>query len=85
MLPTVHIHCLPSGKISLFCEVGGQFNDNVLWTLNGNPISDACIKDNGTTITLEKDKGGKYVCRRGNHCKSSPVEIRCDNGKLYFI
>ncbi|KAG8136651.1 hypothetical protein E2320_005215 [Naja naja] len=82
LLPAVHIRCLANGKISLSCETGGQFNDNVHWTLNGNPVSDACITDNGTKIILEKGKRGKYVCQRGNHCKSSPVEMTCENGDL---
>ncbi|KAM6446149.1 uncharacterized protein PHA67_019361 isoform 2-T2 [Liasis olivaceus] len=78
----VHIHCLPDGKISLSCETGGQFNDSIYWTLNGNRISDTCVKDNGKITILEKGVHGKFICHRGNHCRSTPVELWCNNGDL---
>ncbi|KAJ7320418.1 hypothetical protein JRQ81_019929 [Phrynocephalus forsythii] len=83
----VHIHCLPDGRADVSCEVGGQANESVHWTLNGRSMneSDACPKDGGKRIILEKGVNGKLVCHRGNACSSSSMKLSCNDGKLHLL
>ncbi|XP_042312299.1 uncharacterized protein LOC121924863 [Sceloporus undulatus] len=78
----VHIHCLSDGRADLFCEAGGQSNDSIHWTLNGSGMNDidACQKDGGKRIILEKGVHGKLACHRRNSCSSSSIELSCNEG-----
>ncbi|KAH0624933.1 hypothetical protein JD844_032869 [Phrynosoma platyrhinos] len=78
----VHINCLSDGRADLSCEAGGQSNDSIHWTLNGSRMNDvdACQKDGGKRIILEKGVHGKLVCHRRNSCSSSSIELSCNEG-----
>ncbi|XP_062983674.1 uncharacterized protein LOC134399532 [Elgaria multicarinata webbii] len=82
--PVVHIHCLADGRANLSCDVGGQSNDSVYWTLNGTHLNEAdvCQKEGGKRIILEKGVRGKLVCRRRNTCSSSSIDVLCNHGDL---
>ncbi|XP_061485698.1 uncharacterized protein LOC133386098 [Rhineura floridana] len=78
----IHIHCLSDGRANLSCEVDGQSNDSIYWTLNGRSINEAdvCKKEGGKRIILEKGAHGKLVCHRRNTCSSSSIELSCSDG-----
>ncbi|XP_053164886.1 uncharacterized protein LOC128350487 [Hemicordylus capensis] len=83
MPPNIRVHCLPDGKAELSCEVGNSPRGSIYWTLNGNRLNgtDACEKDGGTTVVLEKGVTGALVCHRGNACSIS-TQLVCHDVDL---
>ncbi|XP_044298075.1 uncharacterized protein LOC123029307 [Varanus komodoensis] len=82
--PVVHIHCLADGRANLSCDIDNKSNRSVYWTLNERRLNDsnACQKDAGKRIILEKGVHGKLVCHRSNTCNSSSIEVLCNHGDL---
>ncbi|XP_009681008.2 uncharacterized protein [Struthio camelus] len=81
--PAVSIRCFPNGTGELSCDVIGNESTGFMWLLNGAALDapEACVKDGGKKVRLDKTLPGDFVCEihRGNGItRSRPIALSCD-------
>ncbi|KFQ31000.1 PREDICTED: uncharacterized protein LOC103774251 [Merops nubicus] len=85
--PSVGIQCFPNGTGELYCNVTSNGSTSFQWLLNGSVprVPEACIKDGGRKVQLDKPVPGEFVCEV-HHGKSvtrtKPVVLSCSYGDL---
>ncbi|XP_069725753.1 uncharacterized protein [Phaenicophaeus curvirostris] len=85
--PTIGIQCFPNGTGKLSCDVMSNESLSFHWLLNGSALSapEACVKDGGKKVLLEKNVPGEFVCevKHGNSVmRTRPVVLSCSYGDL---
>ncbi|XP_025896281.1 uncharacterized protein LOC112948258 [Nothoprocta perdicaria] len=81
--PAISIRCFPNGTGELTCDVTGNESTGFMWLLNGVALDapEACVKDGGKKVRLDKTVPGDFVCviHRGNSIiRSRPIALSCD-------
>ncbi|XP_062430615.1 uncharacterized protein LOC134139826 [Rhea pennata] len=81
--PAISIRCFPNGTGELTCDVIGNESTGFMWLLNGTALDapEACVKDGGKKVRLDKTVSGDFVCEihRGNGItRSRPIALSCD-------
>ncbi|XP_010222855.1 PREDICTED: uncharacterized protein LOC104577111 [Tinamus guttatus] len=81
--PAISIRCFPNGTGELSCDVTGNESTGFMWLLNGVGLDapEACVKDGGKKVRLDKTVPGDFVCviHRGNSIiRSRPIALSCD-------
>uniref|UniRef100_A0A8B9P295 Ig-like domain-containing protein n=1 Tax=Apteryx owenii TaxID=8824 RepID=A0A8B9P295_APTOW len=81
--PAVSIRCFPNGTGELSCDVIGNESTGFKWLLNGAALDapEACVKDGGKKVRLDKTLPGDFVCEihHGNGItRSRPIALSCD-------
>ncbi|KAM9565840.1 uncharacterized protein ACIB01_004139 isoform 2-T2 [Guaruba guarouba] len=85
--PAIGIRCFPNGTGELSCNVNSNESTSFRWLLNGADMSahEACVKDGGKKVRLDKTVPGEFVCevRHGNSVtRTRPVLVSCSYGDL---
>ncbi|KAM9628694.1 uncharacterized protein ACIBXB_017880 isoform 2-T2 [Morphnus guianensis] len=85
--PAIGIQCFPNGTGELSCDVTSSKGTTFQWLLNGTVLStpEACIKDGGKKVRLDKTVPGEFVCEvyHGNSVtRTRPVVLSCSYGDL---
>ncbi|XP_030327593.1 uncharacterized protein LOC115601557 [Strigops habroptila] len=85
--PAIGIRCFPNGTGELSCDVNSNESTSFQWLLNGTALSapEACIKDGGKKVRLDKTVPGEFVCEvyHGNSVtRTRPVFLSCSYGDL---
>ncbi|KFZ46466.1 hypothetical protein N321_05564 [Antrostomus carolinensis] len=85
--PTIGIQCFPNGTGELSCNVTSNQSTSFRWLLNGTALSapEACVKDGGKKVHLEKTVPGEFVCEvyHGNSItRTRPIVLSCSYGDL---
>ncbi|KFQ99697.1 hypothetical protein Y956_12388 [Nipponia nippon] len=85
--PAIAIQCFPNGTGELFCNVASNESISFQWLLNGTALSapEACVKDGGKKVRLDKTVPGEFVCEvyHGNSVtRTRPVVLSCSYGDL---
>ncbi|XP_064921442.1 uncharacterized protein LOC102087116 isoform X2 [Columba livia] len=85
--PAIGIQCFPNGTGELFCDVTSNESTSFRWLLNGTALSapEACVKDGGKKVLLDKTVPGEFVCEvyHGNSVtRTRPVVLSCSYGDL---
>ncbi|XP_009490981.2 uncharacterized protein LOC104038369 [Pelecanus crispus] len=85
--PAIGIQCFPNGTGELFCDVTSNESASFQWLLNGTAprASEACVKDGGKKVHLDKTVPGEFVCEvhHGNSVtRTRPVVLSCSYGDL---
>ncbi|KFW90797.1 uncharacterized protein LOC104044466 [Phalacrocorax carbo] len=85
--PAIGIQCFPNGTGELTCDVTSNETTSFHWLLNGTVLSapEACIKDGGKKVVLEKTVPGEFVCEvyHGNSVRRTrPIVLSCSYGDL---
>ncbi|KFV46649.1 hypothetical protein N341_04826 [Tyto alba] len=83
----VGIQCFPNGTGELSCDVTSNKSISVQWLLNGTVLSipEACIKDGGKKVRLDKTVPGEFVCEvyHGTSItRTRPIVLSCSYGDL---
>uniref|UniRef100_A0A8B9Z949 Ig-like domain-containing protein n=1 Tax=Buteo japonicus TaxID=224669 RepID=A0A8B9Z949_9AVES len=62
--PAIGIQCFPNGTGELSCDVTSSKGTTIQWLLNGTELRtpEACIKDGGRKVRLDKTVPGEFVC-----------------------
>ncbi|KAM9565839.1 uncharacterized protein ACIB01_004139 isoform 1-T1 [Guaruba guarouba] len=86
--PAIGIRCFPNGTGELSCNVNSNESTSFRWLLNGADMSahEACVKDGGKKVRLDKTVPGEFVCevRHGNSVtRTRPVLVSCSYGQLH--
>ncbi|KAM9277726.1 uncharacterized protein FYN16_001667 [Cariama cristata] len=85
--PAIGIQCFPNGTGELSCDVTSNETTRFQWLLNGTALSapEACVKDGGRKVRLDKTVPGEFVCEvcHGNSItRTRPVVLSCSYGDL---
>ncbi|KFQ57321.1 PREDICTED: uncharacterized protein LOC104412222 [Nestor notabilis] len=85
--PAIGIQCFPNGTGELSCDVNSNDSTSFQWLLNGTALSapEACVKDGGKKVRLDKTVPGEFVCEvyHGNSItRTRPVLLSCSYGDL---
>ncbi|XP_057266504.1 uncharacterized protein LOC130599773 [Pezoporus wallicus] len=85
--PAIGIQCFPNGTGELSCNVNSNESASFRWLLNGTVMSapEACVKDGGKKVRLDKTGPGEFVCEvyHGNSVtRTRPVLLSCSYGDL---
>ncbi|XP_065532505.1 hepatic and glial cell adhesion molecule-like isoform X3 [Lathamus discolor] len=85
--PAIGIQCFPNGTGELSCNVNINESTSFRWLLNGTVMSapEACVKDGGKKVRLDKTMPGEFVCEvyHGNSVtRTRPVLLSCSYGSL---
>ncbi|KAF1491318.1 hypothetical protein FQV08_0014383, partial [Pygoscelis antarcticus] len=85
--PAVGIQCFPNGTGELSCDVTSNESTSFRWLLNGTVLRapEACIKDGGKKVCLDKTVPGEFVCEvyHGNSTtRTRPIVLSCSYGDL---
>ncbi|XP_062470648.1 uncharacterized protein LOC134161626 isoform X2 [Pezoporus occidentalis] len=85
--PAIGIQCFPNGTGELSCNVNSNESTSFRWLLNGTVMSapEACVKDGGKKVRLDKTGPGEFVCEvyHGNSVtRTRPVLLSCSYGDL---
>ncbi|KFP82796.1 PREDICTED: uncharacterized protein LOC104280677 [Apaloderma vittatum] len=85
--PAIGIQCFPNGTGELSCNATSTEITSFRWLLNGTALSapEACVKDGGKKVRLEKTVPGQFVCEvyHGNSiARTKPVVLSCSYGDL---
>ncbi|KFP25563.1 hypothetical protein N325_02306 [Colius striatus] len=85
--PAVGVQCFPNGTGELSCDVSSDEGSSFRWLLNGSALSapEACVKDGGKKVLLDKTVPGEFVCevQHGNAVtRTRPVLLSCSYGDL---
>uniref|UniRef100_A0A8B9IXX5 Ig-like domain-containing protein n=1 Tax=Amazona collaria TaxID=241587 RepID=A0A8B9IXX5_9PSIT len=85
--PAIGIRCFPNGTGELSCNMNSSESTSFRWLLNGVDLSapEACVKDGGKKVHLDKTVPGEFVCevRHGNSVtRTRPVLVSCSYGDL---
>ncbi|KAM6438860.1 uncharacterized protein O9250_015285 [Rhynochetos jubatus] len=85
--PTISIQCFPNGTGELSCDVTSNETTSFQWRLNGTALSapEACIKNGGKKVHLEKTVPGEFVCEvyhGSSVTRTRPVVLSCSYGDL---
>ncbi|XP_064008207.1 uncharacterized protein LOC135179958 [Pogoniulus pusillus] len=85
--PSIDIQCFPNGTGELYCDVSSEQSSSFRWLLNGSALSapEACVKDGGKKVRLDKTVPGEFVCEvhHGNTItRTRPVVLSCNYGDL---
>ncbi|KAM6417090.1 uncharacterized protein J5M81_002680 [Pluvialis apricaria] len=85
--PAIGIQCFPNGTGELSCDVTSNESTSFRWLLNGTALSapEACVKDGGKKVRLDKTVPGEFVCEvyHGNGItRTRPVVLSCSYGDL---
>uniref|UniRef100_A0A8C6J7B9 Ig-like domain-containing protein n=1 Tax=Melopsittacus undulatus TaxID=13146 RepID=A0A8C6J7B9_MELUD len=85
--PTIGIQCFPNGTGEVSCNVNSNESTSFRWLLNGTVMSapEACVKDGGKKVRLDKTVPGELVCEvyHGNSVtRTKPVLLSCSYGDL---
>ncbi|XP_014802641.1 PREDICTED: T-cell surface antigen CD2-like isoform X1 [Calidris pugnax] len=85
--PVIGIQCFPNGTGELSCDVTSNESTSFRWLLNGAALSapEACVKDGGKKVLLDKTVPGEFVCEvsHGNsNVRTRPVVLSCSYGDL---
>ncbi|XP_014802643.1 PREDICTED: uncharacterized protein LOC106891003 isoform X2 [Calidris pugnax] len=80
--PVIGIQCFPNGTGELSCDVTSNESTSFRWLLNGAALSapEACVKDGGKKVLLDKTVPGEFVCEvsHGNsNVRTRPVVLSC--------
>lgn len=59
-------------------------NDSVYWTLDEKDLKNenACVKEGGRRIILEKGVRGRLACHTSYNPSRSSIDLLCYDGKL---
>ncbi|PKU41127.1 t-cell surface antigen cd2-like isoform x1 [Limosa lapponica baueri] len=85
--PAISVRCFPNGTGELSCDMTSNESTSFQWLLNGTALSapEACVKDGGKKVRLDKTVPGEFVCEV-YHGKSvtrtRPVVLSCSYGDL---
>ncbi|KAK4832326.1 hypothetical protein QYF61_021776 [Mycteria americana] len=85
--PAIGIQCFPNGTGELSCDVTSNESTSFRWLMNGTALSapEACVKDGGKKVRLDKTVPGEFVCEvyHGNSVtRTRPVVVSCSYGDL---
>ncbi|KAM4683539.1 uncharacterized protein AAGF69_000326 [Amazona ochrocephala] len=85
--PAIGVRCFPNGTGELSCNMNSSESTSFRWLLNGADLSapEACVKDSGKKVHLDKTVPGEFVCevRHGNSVtRTRPVLVSCSYGDL---
>ncbi|XP_040423115.1 uncharacterized protein LOC121074726 isoform X2 [Cygnus olor] len=85
--PAIAIQCFPNGTGELSCNVPSNERMRFEWLLNGSELktSEACIKDGGKKVRLDKNMPGEFVCEvhhRNGVSRCGPIVLSCNYGDL---
>ncbi|KAM7128054.1 uncharacterized protein J5F26_002572 isoform 2-T2 [Ciconia maguari] len=85
--PAIGIQCFPNGTGELSCDVTSNEITSFRWLMNGTALSapEACVKDGGKKVRLDKTVPGEFVCEvyHGNSVtRTRPVVLSCSYGDL---
>ncbi|KFZ61726.1 hypothetical protein N338_13467 [Podiceps cristatus] len=85
--PAIGVQCFPNGTGELSCNMTSNESTSFRWLLNGTALSapEACIKDGGKKVLLDKTVPGEFVCevRHGKSVtRTRPVVLSCNYGDL---
>ncbi|KFQ84728.1 hypothetical protein N337_03871 [Phoenicopterus ruber ruber] len=85
--PAIGIQCFPNGTAELSCDMTSSDSITFQWLLNGTALSapEACIKDGGKKVRLDKTVPGEFICevRHGSSVtRTRPVVLSCNYGDL---
>ncbi|XP_010185248.1 PREDICTED: uncharacterized protein LOC104542585 [Mesitornis unicolor] len=85
--PAISIQCFPNGTGELFCDVTSNESTSFRWLLNGTALSapEACVKDGGKKVRLDKTVPGEFVCEVHHGTaitRTRPVVLSCNYGDL---
>uniref|UniRef100_A0A8V5GQE4 Uncharacterized protein n=1 Tax=Melopsittacus undulatus TaxID=13146 RepID=A0A8V5GQE4_MELUD len=88
--PTIGIQCFPNGTGEVSCNVNSNESTSFRWLLNGTVMSapEACVKDGGKKVRLDKTVPGELVCEvyHGNSVtRTKPVLLSCSYGDRKLI
>ncbi|XP_021257923.1 uncharacterized protein LOC110401300 isoform X2 [Numida meleagris] len=85
--PVIDAKCFPNGTGELTCNVASNERVTFEWLLNNSKLDapEACIKDGGKKVRLEKTVPGEVVCKvkhDNGFMKTRPIVLSCSYGDL---
>ncbi|XP_072201016.1 uncharacterized protein [Excalfactoria chinensis] len=85
--PIVDVRCFPNGTADLTCDMDSNESMTFEWLLNNSRLNahEACIKDGGKKVRLEKTVPGEFVCKiKHDHglLRTRPIVLSCSYGDL---
>ncbi|XP_048786156.1 uncharacterized protein LOC125686336 isoform X1 [Lagopus muta] len=85
--PIIGARCFPNGTADLTCDVDSNESMTFEWLLNNSRLNahEACIKDGGKRVRLEKTVPGEFVCKvKHDHgfLRTRPIVLSCSYGDL---
>ncbi|XP_032063424.1 uncharacterized protein LOC116501900 [Aythya fuligula] len=85
--PAIAIQCFPDGTVELSCNVSSNERMRFEWLLNGSELktSEACIKDGGKKVRLDRTMPGEFVCEvhhKNGITRRGPIVLSCSYGDL---
>uniref|UniRef100_A0A8B9ULH0 Ig-like domain-containing protein n=1 Tax=Anas zonorhyncha TaxID=75864 RepID=A0A8B9ULH0_9AVES len=85
--PAIAIQCFPDGTVELSCNVSSNEWMRFEWLLNGSKLknSEACIKDGGKKVRLDRPMPGEFVCEvhhKNGITRCGPIMLSCSYGDL---
>ncbi|KAM6290416.1 uncharacterized protein LJ264_013921 [Porphyrio hochstetteri] len=85
--PAISIQCFPNGTGDLSCDATSNESTSFRWLLNGTALSapEACVKDGGKKVRLDKTVPGEFVCEvyhGSSVTRTRPIALSCNYGDL---
>ncbi|XP_019475445.1 uncharacterized protein LOC100543444 isoform X2 [Meleagris gallopavo] len=85
--PIIDARCFPNGTADLTCDMDSNESMTFEWLLNNSRLNahEACIKDGGKKVRLEKSVPGEFVCKvKHDHgsLRTRPIVLSCSYGDL---
>lgn len=85
--PVIDVWCFPNGTADLTCDMDSNESMTFEWLLNNSRLNahEACIKDGGKKVRLEKTVPGEFVCKiKHDHglMRTRPIVLSCSYGDL---